>query len=131
MSNLPGLLGEIADLVGPEIALEIAHHRGGTRIDLPLRAQPDHWLTKLVGFDAADKICRGLATTDADGKTKGAKREVLPLGPASARRAARRRARDALDRGASVREAAREAGLHERTLWRYKAKDDDDQGSLF
>ena len=130
MSTLPGLLGDIADLVGPEIALEIARHRGGTRIDLPATAQPGHWLTALVGFDAADKICRGLATTDADGKTKGAQREILPLGPTSALRAARRRARDALDRGSSVREAAREAGLHERTLWRYKAKDDD-QGSLF
>lgn len=131
MSSLPGLLGDIADIVGPEIALDIARSHGGTRISIPAKAEPDHWLTTLVGMATAEKICRGLATMDADGKMRGVSREILPLGPASALRSARRRAYEALDSGASAREAARQAGLHERTIWRMKAKDDDSQGELF
>ena len=131
MSSLPGLLGDIADIVGPEVALEIARSHGGTRVSIPADAQPDHWLTKLVGMSTAEKICKGLSTIDGDGKRNGIRGEILPLGPASALRSARRRAKDALDSGASAREAAREAGLHERTIWRMKAKDDDRQGELF
>lgn len=131
MSSLPGLLGDIADIVGPEIALEIARSHGGTRVSIPASAEPDHWLTELVGLETAEKICKGLSTIDGDGKRNGIRREILPLGPASALRAARKRARKALEDGASARAAAREAGLHERTIWRMKAKDDDKQGELF
>lgn len=130
MSSLPGLLGDIADIVGPDIALEIARSRGGTRIDIPPRAKPDHWLTALVGMEAADQLCRGLSTIDADGKVRGVTREILPLGSASLLRRARREAKAALDNGSTVQEAARASGLHERTIWRMKAKDDR-QGDLF
>lgn len=131
MSSLPGLLGAIADIAGPAVALEIARSHGGTRVDIPPFAKPDHWLTGLVGFEQADQICRGLATIDADGKPQGVRHEVLPLGPTSLLRAARRKAREALDSGQTPREAARASGLHERTVWRMKAANDDEQGSLF
>jgi hypothetical protein len=82
-------------------------------------------------METADRICQGLATIDGDGRRNGIRGEILPLGPASALRSARKRAHAALEGGASVRQAAREAGLHERTIWRMKAKDDDAQGDLF
>lgn len=129
-SSLPGLLGDIADIAGNDVALEIARTRGGTRVTIPPRADDSHWLTKLVGLDVADRICRGLATIDADGRLGGIRNEVLPLGPISVNRAARKRAAEALENGASPREAALEAGLHERTIWRMKAKDKN-QGELF
>ncbi len=130
-SSLPGLLGEIAEIVGPEIALTIAQSHGGTRVEIPPRATHDHWLTELVGIEVADRICRGLAILE-DGSLKGIRRELLPLGPASILKQARRRARAALANGASARDAARHSGLHERTIWRMKANNtDDDQGSLF
>lgn len=129
-SSLPGLLGEIADIVGPEIALTIAQSHGGTHVSIPPRAEAGHWLTELVGMEVSDQICRGLAILE-DGRLKGVRREVLPLGPASILKQARRRASHALNEGASAREAARHSGLHERTIWRMKAKTDDDQGSLF
>ena len=129
-SSLPGLLGEIADIAGAAVALEIARSHGGTRVTIPPRAEPDHWLTELVGLEIADRICRGLAVVDADGRPTAVRREVLPLGPASALKLARRRAAEALQKGASARTAAREAVLHERTIWRMKAKGDD-QGELF
>ena len=132
MSSLPGLLGDIADIVGAETALEIARRRGGTRVHIPPRAEPGHWLSDIVGLETADKICRGLATLDPDGRLVGVQGEVLPLGPASILRSARAKARSALDSGFSAREAARRSGLHERTIFRMKASDkDDDQGSLF
>lgn len=131
MSDLPGILGSIADIAGPEVALSIAQSHGGTRVTIPPRAEEGHWLTELLGRELADEICRGLATLDAEGKLRGVQRDVIPLGPASVLRSARRRARRALEEGKSVREAARLAGLHERTIWRMKAEDDSGQGSLF
>lgn len=133
MSSLPGLLGDIADIVGPSIALQIAQSYGGTRVSIPPRAEDGHWLTELVGFETASRICKGLATLDAEGRLKGISKEVLPLGPASVLRNARQKARDSLAAGKSVRDAARSAGLHERTIWRMKLidKDDADQGDLF
>ncbi|MDH0908836.1 hypothetical protein N5C66_05910 [Rhizobium pusense] len=130
MSSLPGLLGLIADIAGPTVALQIAQSHGGTRVSIPPRAEDDHWLTELVGKDVADRICRGLATLDAEGRLKGINSEIIPLGPTSLLQSARRKARQALDEGRSVREAARIAGLHERTIWRMTSKDDD-QGTLF
>lgn len=129
-SSFPGLLAVIADIAGKDVALEIARARGGTRVTIPARAEPGHWLSGLVGMEVADRICRGLATINADGRLDGVRDEVIPLGPVSVMRLARQRAAKAIENGASAREAAREAGLHERTIWRMKAKDKD-QGELF
>jgi hypothetical protein len=131
MNTLPGILGDIADIAGNEAAYEVARSHGGTRVSIPPRATEGHWLTELLGFETADKICQGLATLDPDGKLRGVQNEIIPRGPASLLTAARRRAQEALDEGKSAREAARIAGLHERTIWRMKAKEDDGQGSLF
>lgn len=132
MSSLPGLLGDIADIVGPEIALEIARAVGGTRISIPPRAEQEHWLTELIGFELADKICRGLATLDPDNRRmRGVSDEILPLGGAKLLERARRKALEALDNGASATEAARASGLHDRTIWRMKASRDSSQLDLF
>ena len=132
MTSLPGLLGDIAEIAGAEIAYRVAAARGGTRASIPPRAQAGHWLTELLGMEEADKICRGLATLDNEGKLRGIRDEIIPRGPASLLRNARRIARQALDEGKPAREAARIAGLHERTIWRMKSQEDDDsQGDLF
>ncbi|MFN3440862.1 MAG: hypothetical protein ACK4Z3_00520 [Rhizobium rosettiformans] len=131
MSTLPGILADIADIAGIDVAFEVARSHGGTRVSIPPRAVQGHWLTELLGFETADKICQGLATLDPDGKLRGVQNEIIPRGPAAILTAARRVAQEALDEGKSAREAARIAGLHERTIWRMKAKEDDGQGSLF
>lgn len=130
MSSLPGLLGDIAEIVGPETALEIARAVGGTRISIPPRAKEGHWLTDLVGFDKADAICKGLATLDPEGKMRGVSDELISLGPAALIKRAKAKAASALEAGKSVTTAARESGLHERTIYRMKAEDDR-QGKLF
>ncbi len=130
MSSLPGILADIADIAGNDAAYKIASAVGGTRVSIPPRAVEGHWLTELLGYDVADTICRGLATLDPEGRMRGVRDEMVPRGPAAILKVARRRAAEALESGKSAREAARISGLHERTIWRMKAKDDD-QGSLF
>lgn len=131
MSGLPGILATIADIAGKDVAYEIARSYGGIRVSIPPRAVEGHWLVELVGVETADRICRGLATLSPEGKLQGIRNEVIPKGPTAVLRAARRQAREALEAGQSAREAARASGLHERTIWRMKAKDDDAQGDLF
>lgn len=131
MNELPGILADIADIAGVQVAYEIARSHGGVRVSIPPRAQDGHWLTELVGFDVADEICRGLSTLDPEGKLRGVQNEVIPRGPAALLKAARRQASKALAEGKSAREAARISGLHERTIWRMKADEDDGQGTLF
>jgi hypothetical protein len=130
VSNLPGILADIADIAGTEVALKIAQSHGGTRVDLPPQAKEGHWLTELLGFETADKICRGLAVIDGDDRLVGLQRHVIPRGAASLMLTARRKAAEALDQGKSVREAARISGLHERTIFRMK-RHDNRQGRLF
>ncbi len=134
-SSLPGILGEIAEIAGPEAALKIAQEVGGLRVDIPAVAQEDHWLTRCVGFEAADLICRHLSVEDARQRRKGSVyHEVIPLGPTSVIKRARRQLADALLEGKSARVAAKESGLHERTAFRMSARmrrRNDDQGELF
>lgn len=131
-STLPGLLGLIADIAGNTVAMEIARNYGGTTVSIPPRITSDHWLSQLVGFETADKIARGLATMTAEGTLRGVQKEQIPLGPTSLLAAARGHARNELAKGASARQAAIATGLHERTIWRIKARrNNEDQGELF
>ena len=54
--KLPGVLAEIAELIGEAGALAIAARRGGTRAYFPERLSEDHWLIECVGPAAAQKI---------------------------------------------------------------------------
>lgn len=130
MIELPGILAEIADLVGVEAALKVAQSHGGTRVTIPPKAQEGHWLTDLLGLEAANQICEGLAVIDADGRLTGLQNCVIPRGSASLIKTARQKAAAALASGKSAREAARISGLHERTIWRMKSEDSR-QGRLF
>lgn len=129
--GLPGILGEIAEIAGKDAAYAILHARGGTRITIPSTPPADHWLTKLIGSEAATAICNHFAQSSASGGRAGMVTEI-PLHNTSLQKAARRRIADELRSGKSASAAAREAGVHERTAWRVKAKlRDDSQGELF
>lgn len=132
--KLPGILQEISDVAGEDAAVAIARAVGGTRQYIPSRAGPNHWLVRTVGREKADKICRHFALETDTGRGLG-NNFLIPLGPAGTTRGVRRQLAQALDKGVSTREAARVAGVHERTAWRMKAKlrnaADSDQGELF
>lgn len=131
----PGLLGEIAEVAGDVAALAIAERVGGTRVSIPARANPDHWLVETVGSEAADKICDYFRTLSPDQREAGARHVIIPRGPAGCLAKARRRLAQELQSGTSAREAARRAGLSERAAFRMraqiKADEDSNQGNLF
>jgi len=100
MTALPGVLQEIAEVVGEEAALEIAAARGGTQVYIPPVPPSDHWLCKLIGVELArllaDKLTMGI---------KGLRLE-LPLGPASHAAQVRARVDAMIKTGASERDIA-------------------------
>ncbi|MCO5083378.1 MAG: hypothetical protein M9955_17190 [Rhizobiaceae bacterium] len=130
-SSLPGFLGEVAEIAGVDAAYAILDTCGGTRVDIPAKARPDHWLSRLVGFETADLICKHFAVQ----QVKGVRHEMIPLAHRSHARQARKHIAQAIARGVDVRSAARQAGVHERTAWRVKQRmkgdPDGDQGELF
>ncbi|WP_288582002.1 helix-turn-helix domain-containing protein [uncultured Methylobacterium sp.] len=124
--RLPPVLRTIADAAGVTAALKLAQAKGGTRIYVPHRVTEGHWLTDLVGFAAAQEIARLYAGENID----------IPLGMTGAAQNARRTAREALDAGASVAQAARAAGVTERTVYNLRSREGrkvghPDQGNLF
>lgn len=130
--GLTGILAEIAEIAGLPAVLALCDQYGGTQVDIPREAGPDHWLTACVGPDAAAAICAYMTITDADGRRRGARGVLIPRGPMAMMRQAKRRLLRELEAGTSVREAARRAGLTERTAWYAKAKlRNGGQGQLF
>lgn len=85
MNPLPGILAEIADIAGEDAALAVAAARGGTQVYIPASPDRDHWLSRLVGHQAARDIADRLTCG------VGGMRVDLPLGPKGA--AARLRAK--------------------------------------
>lgn len=63
---LPGVLAEIAELVGNAKALQVAAHAGGTRVYFPSNVHPDHWLVQCVGLEDAGKILERFAGDTCD-----------------------------------------------------------------
>lgn len=122
-SFLPPLQAEIASVIGLYATMKLAADWGGCEIYIPALAPDGHWLVRLIGREAADRLCAYFAARiegDGRGAHHGVK-IVLPLGKSGARSAARRRAIELLDRGASLKEAARGSGLHQRTIQNIRA----------
>lgn len=131
-SGLPGLLGEIAEVAGLPAALALAETVGGTRVCIPARMPENHWLIDTVGREAADKICAHFRTLSPDQNEAGARHIVIPRGPAGCLAKARTILARELDNGTSAREAARRAGLSERSAFRMRKRlKSDRQGELF
>jgi len=125
-SYLPGVLAEIAEVAGLPAALAIAEKCGGTRAYFPGRAPEGHWLTELVGREAANKICSHFSARG------GGMREEIPLGPKNFYARARRQALALQAEGVSTSEIARRIGVSQRSLRNWQAeKSDPRQGKLF
>lgn len=133
-SWLPELLAEIAEAAGLDAALKLAEAFGGVRKRFPAQVPSGrHWLTDCVGRKAAELICDHFRQGSASGGFRGVY-VLIPRGPTGAVANARRRMNQALADGKSASEAARIAGMTERTAYRARAKSrrqDDKQGNLF
>lgn len=112
---LPHALDEIARIAGDDAARRVAEAVGGTRVYIPPVPGPDHWLTKLVGLEAArligDHFTGGFAGTPLE----------IPLADTGfiARQQAKCDAMIIDNR--SERDIARECGYTIRTVRRRKA----------
>ena len=127
--RLPGVLGEIADLIGEVGALNIAAQKGGTRVYFPARVDDTHWLAAVVGIDNARKLCDHFAV---DGS--GQRIEIPLFVGGSYKQFIRELSKrlHALDAdGASEREIARKLGVSQRSVRRHRSRHrSDKQGRL-
>ena len=121
-SWLPPMLADVAEAAGLDAALALATAAGGRRVTIPARAKNGHWLVEAVGREAADKICAHFRTINADGRETGARQIVIPMGPGSVVKAAKRQLARNIEAGMTVRKAAQAAGMHERTGFRVKRR---------
>lgn len=133
-SWLPELLAEIAEAAGLDAAMQLAEAFGGTRKRFPANVPAGrHWLTDCVGRQAAEAICKNFRQVSGSERFRGVY-VMIPRGPTGSVAAARRRLAQALDEGKSASEAARAAGMTERTAYRARSRSrgrDDKQGNLF
>lgn len=124
---LPGELGDIARIAGREAAEALGRKLGGTRVYFPCYPDRNHWLSQLVGIDAALKICEELT-----GGFPGGRRVDLPNGPFGHQEGPRAKVDRMIREGASERDIALAARYTERGVRKRKAKlRDSRQGDLF
>jgi hypothetical protein len=130
--KLPGVLAEIAELVGEQAALTIASRAGGTRIYFPATADDKHWLVASIGREAADKVCAHFAVD-----RRGQRIEIpLFVGGTFQQlvRAVAKRVHELDGDGASSSEIVRKVGITQRSVHRHRArhrgKKDGKQGRL-
>jgi hypothetical protein len=138
MTELTGILAEIAEVAGPEAARKIQAARGGGRVRLPVIYRPGCWLDEIVGETTARAIIAHFAICDAEGRPVS-QQVRLTIGDAGTIGRALRQAREtfarSIEAGYGVETAARRAGITERAGWKMKKRmaghNDDGQGSLF
>jgi hypothetical protein len=132
---LPAMLQEIAEVAGEAAALKIAAQYGGKRVYIPARPGPDdHWLTALVGIEAATRLCTHFAVD----RRRGAQIEIPLHATGTYRqflRSLSRQMHELNEAGLSSSEIAGRLGLTQRTVFRHRERHrgggNDDQGSLF
>lgn len=115
IDHLPALLAEIAEVAGLAAALKLAAARGGNRAYIPVRCPDDHWLTRAVGREAADKICAHF------GVPSGIWLEI-PRGPTGRQAEHYRQLAEMIATGASSTEITRALGISRRTVHRHRAR---------
>lgn len=109
---LPAVLQEIAEVAGLDAAWAIARAKGGTTIFLPRRVGSRHWLSQIVGYETAQKIC-------AHFRSNHQERLVVPMGVGTQRL---ERWHEAAQQDLSINETAEYVGVHVRTVSRYRAR---------
>lgn len=117
LPSLPGELGDIARVAGREAAEKIGRKLGGTRVYFPSNPAPDHWLSQLVGHEAALAIGEELT-----GGFPGGARIDLPNGPFGHQEGPRAKVDRMIREGASGRDIALAARYTERGVRKRKAK---------
>lgn len=123
---LPGLLRDVADAFGEDVALRLARELGGRYVYLPKVAERSHPVARAAGV----RVLRFLISRHDE-----LERIVIPKGPDRDRRLRARLIAEMTARGRTADEIAARVGLHVRTVhyWRTRlgAAGEDRQGDLF
>lgn len=127
LEDLPGVLAEIAEVIGVDGALRLAQVAGGTDMYIPAKIDDDHWLAKALGSDLARKLCEhyrvgGFVSGNSGGTERMSQqgiRLVMPMATSIIRTAA---IQDGLQQNLSANEIARRVGCHIRTVRRHRNK---------
>lgn len=123
VAPLPAVIAEIAEIAGMDAAWAIARAKGGRQVYIPAQAAPGHWLTDLVGLEAAQKICAFYRANSSGMQL------LIPMGSTVRTNA---EIAKAIEQGGSANQLAGEFGKHERTIRRHRARiRDTRQGKLF
>jgi len=132
--QLPGVLAEVAEVVGEAAAIALASHAGGTRVYLPAHPSADHWLVQALGAEDAAKLCAHFAVDGQRGQ-----RLDIPLYVGGTYRQMMRSIAERVHKmdeaDASSQEIARKVGITQRSVHRHRARHrgrrSSKQGQLF
>lgn len=122
MTQLPGILAEIAAVAGEDAALAIARVRGGTQVYIPPVPAADHWMSQAIGHDRAIAVCDRLTCGTGIGM-----RADLPIGPAGSAAQARAKVDAMLREGRTERDIVAATGYTARGIRMRRAALDDRQ----
>lgn len=116
------LLNRIADVAGERAAIILGREKAGLQIYIPEKATPDHWLTELVGIDAATAIAG----------VWGSKHIVVPPSMNGDKRRRAVTIAELIEKGYSNNQIVQLTGVSRRTVIEHRRKQPDDrQASLF
>ncbi|MDQ1196517.1 helix-turn-helix domain-containing protein [Agrobacterium sp. SORGH_AS 787] len=118
------LLNRIADVAGERAALILGREKAGQQIYIPGTVTPEHWLSQLVGYDAAVAIVGAF----------GIQNIVIPAALAGEKIRRARVIAELLDNGYSINEIVRRTGVSFSTVRNHskkRGKKNDQQGELF
>lgn len=117
MTQLPGIAGEIEAAIGLELTLRLLKRRGGTQINIPVKARGS-MLAEIIGLHATERLIHSI----------GYGKVTLPCGYMRGAKARRAEAKRMLLQGASISQVALACDLHSRTVSNYRAELEAAQG---
>lgn len=115
--GLPEVIAEVVEIAGLDAARLLAQAKGGQEVYIPAKVLASHWLAKLVGLAAAQKIAEHFAESNRDGRPRG-RRLIIPMARFRADAVMVR----AIEGGHSANKVALMTGRHKRTVHRARAK---------
>jgi len=111
----------VREAAGEEGVERIIAARGGREIAIPITARPSWFVTRLLGEEAASKICKHLRVLDADGRPIAGLRIYIASGKMAPLRRLELLAKILLCEGRSCNEVLGLTGLCDRTVMRHRA----------
>lgn len=120
--NLPGILSEIAEIIGAPAATRLAMAVGGTQIYIPARLPDTHWLIDVLGLQAARTLSQHFASYGGSNNSGIGGRINIPMGPSNPTEVRRKLVEKLLQEGKSTADIARIANISQRAVHRHRSR---------